>query len=47
MGVLLGLIVVVKSYSGKISDVLIIGIGSNYAQQEMLMRECAVEVAGI
>ena len=47
MGVLVGLIVVVESYSGKISGVLIIGIWSCYAQQEMFMREHAVGVAGI
>ena len=47
MGVLVGLIVVVESYSGKISGVLIIGIGSCYAQQETLMRERAARVAGI
>ena len=47
MSVLVGLIVVVESYGGKIFCVLLIGIGSCYAQQEMLMRECAVGVAGI
>ena len=47
MGVLVGLIFVVESCSGIISGVLIIGIGSCYAQQETLMREGAVEVAGI
>ena len=47
IGVLVGLIVVVESYSQKISGVLIIGIGSCYAQQEMLMGEHAVGVAGI
>ena len=45
--VLVGLIVVVKIYSGKMSDVLIIGIGSCYTQQETLMREHAVGIAGI
>ena len=47
MGILVGLIVVVESYSGKISGVLMIGIGSYYAQQETLMREHTVGVAGI
>ena len=47
MCVLVGLIVVVESYGGKISGVLLIGIGSCYAQQETLMRERAVGVAGI
>ena len=47
MGVLVGLIVVVESYSGKISGVLMIGIESCYAQQEMLMRERAVRIASI
>ena len=47
MGILFWLIVVVGSYSGKISGVLIIDIGSCYAQQETLMREHAVGVAGI
>ena len=47
MGILVGLIVVVESYSGKISGVLMIGIGSCYAQQEMLMRERGVGVVGI
>ena len=39
--------VVVESYNGKISGVLMIGIGSCYAQWETLMREHTVEVAGI
>ena len=47
MGVLVGLIVIIESYGGKISGVLLIGIESYYAQQETLMRECAVGVAGI
>ena len=47
MGVLVGFIIIVEIYSGKTSGVLIIGIGSCYAQQETLMRECAVGVAGI
>ena len=47
MGVLVGLIVIVESYIGEISGVLIIGIGSCYAQQETLMKEQAVGVAGI
>ena len=47
MGVLVGLIVVVEIYGGKISGMLLIGNGSCYPQQEMLMRECAVRVAGI
>ena len=47
MGVLVGLIVVVESYGGKIPGVLLIGIGSCYVQHEMLMRKCAVGVAGI
>ena len=47
MGVLAGLRVVVESFSGKISGVLMIGIGTCYAQQETLMREHAVGVAGI
>ena len=47
MDVLAGLIVIIESYSRKVSSVLIIGIGSCYAQQEMLMREHAVRVAGI
>ena len=47
MGELVGLKVVVESYGGKISGVLLIGIGSCYAQQETLMRERAVGVAGI
>ena len=38
MGVLVGLIGVVESYGGEISGVLLIGIGSYYAQQETLMR---------
>ena len=37
--ILVGLIVVAESFIGKISGVLIIGIGSYYIQQEMLMRE--------
>ena len=44
---LVGLIVVVRELWWKISGVLLIGIGSCYAQQEMLMREHAVGVAGI
>ena len=47
MGVLVGSIVIVESYGGKISGVLLIGIGNYYTQQEMLMREHAVGVAGI
>ena len=47
MGVLVGLIVVVESYGGKLSGVLLIHIGSYYAQQETLMREGAEGVAGI
>ena len=47
MGVLVGLIVVVESYGWKISCVLLIGIGSCYAQQEILMRERTMGVAGI
>ena len=47
MGVLVGLIVVVESYSGKISSVLKSSIGSCYAQQDTLMREHAVGVASI
>ena len=47
MGVLVGLIVVIKSYSGKVSGILMIGIGIYYAQKETLMREHAVGVAGI
>ena len=47
MGVLVGLIVVVESYGGKISGALLIGIGSYYVQHEMLMRDCAMGVAGI
>ena len=47
MVVLVGLIAVVEIYGGKISGVLLIGIRSCYAQQEMLMRERAVGVAGI
>ena len=43
----LGFMVVVESYIGKISSVLIVGIGSCYAQKEMLMREHAVGVAGM
>ena len=47
MGVLVGLIVIVKSYIGEISGVLIVGIGSCYAQQETLIKEHNVGVAGI
>ena len=47
MGVLVGLIVVVESHSGEKSGVLMIGNGSCYRQQETLMREHAVGVAGI
>ena len=47
MGVLVRLKVVAESYSGEIYGVLMIGIGTCYAQQEMLMRERAVGVAGI
>ena len=47
MSILVGLIVVVESYGGKISGVLLIGNGSCFAQQEMLMREHAVGVADI
>ena len=35
---LVGLIVIVEFYIGEISGVLIVGIGSCYAQQEMLMK---------
>ena len=44
---LVGSIVLVESYVGEISGVLIVGIGSCYAQQDMLMKEHAVGVAGI
>ena len=47
VGVLLGLIVIIESYIGEASDILIVGIGSYYTQQELLMKECAVGVAGI
>ena len=47
MVVLVGLIVVVESYGGRISGVLLIGIGSCYAQHEMLIREHVVGIAGI
>ena len=40
-------IAIVESYIGEISGVLIVRIGSCYAQQEMLMKECAVGIAGI
>ena len=39
---MVGLIVIVDSYTGEISGVLIDGIGSCYAQQETLMKEYAV-----
>ena len=44
---LVGLIVIVEDYVGKISGVLIVGIGSCYAQQETLIKEHNVGVAGI
>ena len=47
MGELAGFKFAVESYSGRTSGVLIIGIGSYYIQQEILMRERAVGVAGI
>ena len=44
---LVWLIVIVESYIGEIPDVLIVRVESCYAQQEMLMKEHAVGVAGI
>ena len=40
------LIVFVESFSGKTLGVLIIGIGSCYVKQEMLIKKHAVGVAG-
>ena len=47
MGVLVELIVIVESYIGEISGVLIVGVGSCNAQQETLIKEHAVGDAGI
>ena len=43
---MVGLIVIVESFIGEISGVLIVGIWSCYAWQKMLIKECAVGVAG-
>ena len=42
---LVGLIVIVESYIGEKTSILIVGIRSCYRQ--MLMKECAVGVSGI
>ena len=39
--------VIVESYIGEITGVLMVSIGSSYTPQEMLMKEHAVGVAGI
>ena len=44
---LVGLIVIVEGYIGEISGLLMVGIKNCYAQQEMLMKEYSVGVAGI
>ena len=43
---LVGLIVIVESYTGQIFGVMIVGIGSSYTQQKTLIKEHAVGVAG-
>ena len=47
MGVLVGLVGIFESCIGEISGILIVGVGIFYKQQEMLIRERAVGVAGI